>query len=51
VYKRREDVLDPIHYAHRTKRSQYRSLIKHAKKVHQEGFLESVDDKRVWTAH
>jgi len=51
VYKRRKNVLNPIHHAHKTKRNIYREMIESAKRRHWENFLGTVNDKTVWTAH
>jgi len=51
AYKRRTNVQDPVHKIHKAKRSIYGTMIECAKRVHLEGFLASLDDKLVWTAH
>ena len=51
AHKRREDASHPIHYAHKTKINSYGEMIKCPKRRHWENFLETIDDKMVWTAH
>ena len=51
VYKRRADASHPIHYAHKTKRNLYWEMIECTKRRHWENFLETVNDKMVWTTH
>jgi len=51
VHSRRLEPGDPIHAAHNEARRHYLTLIKNAKKQHWEGFLTTLDEKSVWTAH
>jgi len=51
AYKRRTDVLNPIHHAHKMKRNLYGGMIESAKRRHWENFLRTINDKTVWTAH
>jgi len=39
VYKRRTDILNLIHHAHKMKRNLYREMIESAKRRHWENFL------------
>src|SRR5882724_303329 len=39
------------HTLHKMRRNLYRSMIECAKRRHWESFLESINDKTVWTAH
>ena len=42
---------DPVHHEHRAMRRVYGVLIDNAKKAHWEGFLASLNEKSIWTAH
>jgi len=51
AYRRRTSLKDPIHHEHKTVQLMYASMIESSKKSHWEDFLESVDERTVWTAH
>jgi len=51
AYSRRAHPDDPVHLEHKSTRRVYATMIEIAKKHHWEGFLGSVDEKTVWTAH
>jgi len=42
---------EPAHRTYKTARNQYGTMIEMAKRTHWEEFLQSVDDKTVWSAH
>jgi len=39
------------HRVYRAARNSYGMMIKTAKRAHWEDFLQSIDDKTIWTAH
>ena len=51
AYKKKAHLQDPIHQMHRAKRNINGSMIEQVKRAHWEGFLVTLDDKAVWTAH
>ena len=42
---------DPSHTAHKEARRHYATMIENAKKRHWDGFLASLNEKSIWTAH
>ena len=50
-YRRRTSLKDLIHHKNKAAWVMYASMIEAAKKSHYEEFLESVDERMVWTAH
>ena len=51
AYNRRMELEDPVHLEQRAVRRAYRVLIDNAKREHWEGFLASLNERSVWTAH
>ena len=51
MYNRRLEPGDPVHHEHRAMRRVYGVLIDNSKKAHWEGFLASLNEKSIWTAH
>ena len=51
AYRRRTSLEDTIHHEHKAMWLTYASMIDSAKKSQWEGFLKSVDQRTVWTAH
>src|SRR5882724_10244813 len=51
AYNRRLELGDLVHFEHRTMRRAYGALIEDTKRAHLEGFLASLDERSVWTAH
>jgi len=51
AYSRRSEPGDPVHLEQQMVRRAYGVLIEKAKREHLEGFLESLNEKSVWTAH
>jgi len=51
AYSRRGDPSDPVHAEYRTGRNAYGTMIDNAKKTRWENFLQSLDEKTVWSAH
>lgn len=49
--KRKHDRSDPIHEEERKERNRYGQMIKDAKRLNWETFLEEVDERTIWTAH
>src|SRR5882672_10018104 len=51
AHNSRTEPEDPVHIETKTARRAYGLMIECTKKCHWEEFLESVDEKTVWTAH
>ena len=51
AHKKKVHRQDPVHQVHRAKKNMYGSMIEQVKRAHWEGFLETLDDRAVWTAH
>src|SRR5882724_7905621 len=50
-YAQRSKPDEPIHKTYKTERNLYGTMIKYAKRTHWDDFLQSIDDKTIWTAH
>jgi len=50
-YTKRSNPDEPAHKAYKAARNTYITMIKTAKKTHWEDFLQTVNDKTIWTAH
>jgi len=50
-YTKRGDLEELAHKAYKAARNEYGTMITTAKKFHWEEFLQTVDDKSIWTAH
>jgi len=51
VYSRRREQGDPVHLEHKEVRRVYGMLIDKAKREHWDGFLVSLEERTIWTAH
>ena len=51
VYSRRMEQDNPVHLEHREVRRVYSTLVDKAKREHWDGFLASLDERTIWTAH
>ena len=50
-YAKRSDPDDPAHREYKVARNSYGSMMDIVKRTHWEEFLQSVDDKTIWTTH
>jgi len=51
THNRRTEPLDPVHSKYKMARRSYGLMIENMKTCHWEEFLDSVNEKSVWTAH